>query len=181
MGSSPYTVNYQFNAQSGYAATSDTSTLTVTPLALTATINASNKVYDSTTAAIVTPSLSGVINGDSVTLVDGTSTFASQNVGTWLVTDTGITLSGADMDNYTVNNSATDTAKITREPLTITAVFNSKTYDATTSRVDLADDHVGKPARLRHSRLHREVWLKGRGYGREVDSERGDGRRQRRQ
>jgi hypothetical protein len=134
---SPYTVNYQFNAQSGYAATSGTGTLTVTPLALTATISASNKAYDSTTAATVTPSLTGVINGDDVSLVDGTSTFSSQNVGTWTVTDSGISLSGSGADNYTVNSTATDTAKITALPLTITAVYNSKAYDGTTSAAAL--------------------------------------------
>lgn len=132
--SSPYyTITYKFDAQAPYMAATSTGTLTVTPLALTATITASNKVYDGTTAAVDTPSLTGVINGDSVTLVDGTATFATRNVGTQTVTDSGITLSGSGAGNYSVNSSATDTAKITVEPLTITAVLNSKTYDGTNS------------------------------------------------
>jgi hypothetical protein len=118
---------------SDYSVTLTPGTLTVTPKALTATITADNKVYDGTTAAVDHPALTGVINGDIVTLVDSTATFASKNVGTWTVTDSGITITGADADNYTVISMATSTANITPRAITVTAAPNSKTYDGTTA------------------------------------------------
>ena len=85
------------------------------PIALTATITADDKPYDGTLDAVDHATLgSGVINSEDVSLVDGTATFASKNVGTQTVTDTGLSLTGADAGNYTVNSTATATATISR-------------------------------------------------------------------
>ena len=64
-------------------------------------VTASNKTYDGSTAAALTGgTLSGVINGDTVTVVAGTGSFASANVGTWAVTATGYGLGGTHAGNY---------------------------------------------------------------------------------
>ncbi len=133
VANSPYSVSYDFAAQGNYLAANGSSKLTISPKPLTASIAADDKVYDGTISATVTPTLNGVINGDYVTLVDGMSTFASRNVGTWTVTDIGITIVGPDADNYTVNSTANSTANITAAPLTISAVSDSKSYDGTVS------------------------------------------------
>src|SRR5205823_6597934 len=83
---------------------------------------------------IASRSLTGVLVGDSVTYSGGTATFADKNVGTGkTVTATGLTLTGTDAANYSVNTTATTNANITAAPLTITAVTDSKTYDGTVS------------------------------------------------
>jgi len=70
-----------------------------------------------------------VISGDNISYVGGTATFADKNVGTGkTVTATGLSLSGTDAGNYTVNSTATALADITPAPLTIRADNKSKIY-----------------------------------------------------
>ncbi|MBI1761329.1 MAG: hypothetical protein HYR56_07835 [Acidobacteria bacterium] len=117
------------------ANTSTTTTANITPLALTGSITADNKVYDGTTAAtIATRTLSGVVGSDAVSYVGGTATFADKHAGNGkTVTATGLSLSGGDAGNYTVNSTAATTANITKRGLTITALTNTKIYDGTIS------------------------------------------------
>lgn len=104
--------------------------LSINPLAVTGSVAVASKVYDGTTAATITGrSLTGVINGDDVTLSGGTATFADKNVGNGkTVTVTGLTLSGSKAANYTVNTIAITTADITSWPVTVTADAKSKAY-----------------------------------------------------
>jgi filamentous hemagglutinin family protein len=103
---------------SNYQITYDTGTQTITPASLTISgMTANNKVYDNTTAATVNNSadtMNGVVAGlnngggtsDVVTLggTSGTSgTFSSANTGTWTVTGSGLSISGADAGNYTLS------------------------------------------------------------------------------
>ena len=113
--------------------TVNSTTANITPKPLTGSITVLDKVYDETDAAtIATASLSGVVTGDDVAYVldvGGTVTFASIGVGTGIeVTATGMTLTGSDAGNYTVNPTATTTADINPAPLTITPNNQSKTY-----------------------------------------------------
>ncbi|WP_371373374.1 beta strand repeat-containing protein [Sporomusa aerivorans] len=118
------TLNGLYSNQQGYDISYD-GTLTITPAALTVTnLTANNKVYDGTTAATVSGTLTGTIYGsDAVTLGDGT--FSDKNAGTGKTVT--VTLAGADAANYTV--STTTTADITQAALTVTANSASKTYD----------------------------------------------------
>jgi hypothetical protein len=105
--------------------------LTINALPLAPAFTASNKTYDGTTAAtIATRTLAGTIIGaDVVSLTGGTATFASANVGTWTVTGSGFTLTGAAAANYYLTpTTATTTASITPAPLTITANNASRPY-----------------------------------------------------
>jgi len=116
------------------ANTTATTTANVTPaslgLSLTAGITAADKVYDGTTAATITGrSLLGVIGGDDVSLIGGTATFDTKNVGTAkTVTATGLTLVGPDAGNYTANATATTAATITPAQLLYLADSASRAY-----------------------------------------------------
>ena len=125
-----YTVTFQFAA-----------TGTITPKGLNVTgASAENKEYDGTTDATVSisgASLEGIISGDTVTLGGSTTgTFEDKHVGSGkvvYVSTTGLTLGGADADNYSVATADNATADITVRLLTVTAVNNSKVYDGTTA------------------------------------------------
>ena len=114
---------------------SATTTADITALGITGSITAANKVYDATHVATITErTLSGVLGTDVVSYSGGAASFDTKNVGTGkTVTGTGLTLSGADAGNYTVNSTATTTADITPAALAINAVTDSRVYNGTTS------------------------------------------------
>jgi YDG domain len=67
---------------------------------------AANKVYHGATAATTAiRSLSGANGGDVASLSGSTTTFSSANVGTWTVTGTSFTLTGAAACNYSLASS----------------------------------------------------------------------------
>jgi hypothetical protein len=115
-------------------------TANITPAPLTVTgINASDKVYDQTTTAVLntnSATLVGVFNGDTVTLnaAGATGTFASQDVGSGItVTVAGLILSGAQAGDYSLTQPTTS-ANITPAPLTVTGITaGNKVYDRTTT------------------------------------------------
>lgn len=97
----------------------------------------SDKVYDGTADASITSAgtVSGIADGDDVTIVSGTAAFDDKNVGTAkTVTFSGFSLSGNDASNYNlVSQPSAVTADITAREITIngTAVKPSKVYDST--------------------------------------------------
>ena len=113
-----------------------TTTANITPLGITGSITAANKVYDGTTlATIATWWLTGVIGADTVTLTGGAATFDTKDTGTGkTVTDTGLTLGGAQAANYSLSNpTETATANVTARSISGTITAAGKTYDGTTS------------------------------------------------
>ena len=125
-----------------YTLTQPSTSASVTAKTLTVTgITANNRVYDATTDAydqLVTSSaaLSGVVNGDTVSIsVAGINgTFASKTVGnSKAITITGITISGADADNYALTQPTTS-ANITLKTLTVAGITaNNKVYNGSTA------------------------------------------------
>jgi hypothetical protein len=114
-------------------------TVSVDPKTLTVTgITANAKVYDGATAATLNFSaaaLVGVVGSDVVNLVTGgyTADFNTKHVGTAkAVTVSGLTLAGANAGNY-VLTQPTSSGNITKRPIKIGAVTDTKIYDATTS------------------------------------------------
>ncbi|KAB1158224.1 YDG domain-containing protein, partial [Flavobacterium luteum] len=106
----------------------------ITPVALTVTgITADNKQYDGNTDAAINKggaALSGVLSGETagvlLSTAGATGTFDTKDVGTGkVVTINGLTISGANASNYSINPTAT-TANITPRTLTITAINQSK-------------------------------------------------------
>jgi hypothetical protein len=106
--------------------TAATTSANIAPRALTATATGVNKVYDGTTTATVTFADNRVA-GDVLTVSDTAASFANKNAGTAKpVSVTGISVSGTDAANYTVNPTATTTADITPAPLIIRADDKSR-------------------------------------------------------
>jgi len=103
-----------------------TTTANITPKAIVGSITAANKVFDgSTVAAIASRVLTGALLSDTVNYVGGTATFDTAAVGTNKeVIATGLTLSGADAGNYTVNSMATSTADV----LPVATISNRRVF-----------------------------------------------------
>src|SRR5207248_2666412 len=73
-----------------------TTTANITPLGITGSFTAQNKVYDGNNSATVLASeLTGVLVGDTVTLAGGTATFADKNAAVGKT----VTLSGATLSS----------------------------------------------------------------------------------
>lgn len=136
------------NSYSGNITLSSTSATTVTVAIPSSTVSAKaltitgltggTKVYDGNTTATVTgtATLSGVVNGDSVTLGGSPAyTFATKAVGTGkAITVTGYSISGTGSGNYTVTQPTGLTGTVTAKSVTVTgATVTTKTYDGTTA------------------------------------------------
>ena len=93
---------------------------------------ADNKVYDTTTTASL--SFKGTpTDASAVTLVPGTATFDTKDVGdSKTVTYDGYSLGGVSTDLALYSADGTDTASITPAQLTVSATGQNKVYDATT-------------------------------------------------
>ncbi len=129
--------NYQL------ASTSAATTADITTRTLMVSATGVNKVYDGTTAATVTLS-DNRVSGDDLTASNTTAEFADKNVGTGkTVSVSGISVTGADVGNYTVNTTATTAADITARTLTVSATGVNKVYDGSAAAtVTLMDDRI---------------------------------------
>jgi hypothetical protein len=120
------------NNGNNYHVTFGTATGSITPATAVVSATGQNKVYDGTTDASTTLSVSGNVGGDILTAVD-TAKFVSKDVADNIEVDvTGITISGAPAGDYLYNTTASTTANITPASLSITANDASKTYGTTT-------------------------------------------------
>lgn len=134
---SPYAIsiaNGTLASSAGYAfgTPSSTGMLTVTPKTLTITgVTAAGKDYDGDDDADLSGgALDGVVGSDDVEFTAGAGVFASKNVGTWVVTATGYTLSGSDAANYELTQPTVANATISAKTLTLTGVSAAgKDYD----------------------------------------------------
>ncbi len=125
------------NFSEGTAFGASTGTLaggqTVTPASLTIKASTNTKNYDSTTTAAATPTVTGLVSGDTVTGMTEVYTDANAGTGKTLRV-TGYSVSdGNGGNNYTVTTASDATGVINKAPLTITAVFNSKPFDGNTT------------------------------------------------
>jgi hypothetical protein len=123
--------NYQ--TDSGASATA-----TITPLTLSASAVAQNKVYDGTSQAQVSGVVTGVLGSDVVSVTSTSSTFASKNVvrdaaglpAKQTVNVAGLMLAGTDAGNYNLASAtATSTATITPKALSASGAVANKVYD----------------------------------------------------
>lgn len=112
---------YMAAADVSYTLVVDPATLTLTGAAVT------DKVYDGTTAATITGTLSGVIFPDDVTFT-GTGTFASANVANGIGVTAAITLGGANAGNYTLTQPTGLTGNITPASQTVFFSFPSSVF-----------------------------------------------------
>jgi hypothetical protein len=108
-----------------------TTTANITPATLHVSATGQDKVYDGTATATVSLS-DDRLAGDQLDTSDASASFGDKHVGTGkTVTVSGISVSGTDAGNYTVNGTATANADITARALSVSAVTDSKTYDGT--------------------------------------------------
>jgi len=109
-------------------------TLTITPKELTlANAAASDKIYDGNSNAMITGTLSGIVNSDNVTFT-GSGNFATTSVAENINVAAIITLGGSAAANYTVAQPTGLTASITVKALTLSGLtVSDKVYDKTTS------------------------------------------------
>ena len=126
-----YTVN-DGNGGKDYTVVAKTATGTITPAALTITAGTNTKVYDGTTTASATPTVTGLFSGDTATALK--EAYLSKDVkgtnGSTLQV-TGNTINdGIGGKDYTVTLK-TAAGTITGAGLTINATTMSKVYDGT--------------------------------------------------
>ncbi|KLD71219.1 hypothetical protein Y886_42435, partial [Xanthomonas hyacinthi DSM 19077] len=114
--------NYTFN-------TSAQTTGNITPLAISGSIVADDRVYDRTTGAATHGSLSGVLDGDVVDYTSTTGSFQDKNVGNGKTVDVSGVVGGADAGNYVVTSNTTTTANITPATIVVGATASDKMYD----------------------------------------------------
>ena len=122
-----------------------TSTASITPRPLAASVTAADKPYDGNTNATVNVgTLTNLVAGDEVTLAGATGTFGSksgerpQDVASGKPVTVVFNFSGADALNYTAPTgpTASTTASITPRTLTLAGVNAAdKTYDGGTAAV----------------------------------------------
>ncbi|WP_443750099.1 YDG domain-containing protein [Asticcacaulis solisilvae] len=126
-----YTVD-DGNGGGNYAVTTVTAAGSIARAALTLTAVTDTKTYDATTASSGTVAVSGLLGSDTVT--GATQAFDSRNAGTrTLAVDSGYAVNdGNGGANYTVTTQ-TASGAIARAALTLSAVSDTKTYDATTA------------------------------------------------
>ena len=110
-----------------------TTTAKITAKSLTVTASGSNKIYDGSIPATVSLGLTGKVSGDVVLPTYTTANFNDKTVANGkLVFVSGISVSGTDKDNYSINTTATTTANVTLKSLTVTATGIDKVYDGLT-------------------------------------------------
>jgi len=117
-----------------YTLIQPTATANISAASLTPSIASANKFYDGNDAAAITDrSLIGTIyNSDEVSLVGGTATFDGINVGSHMVTATGLALSGGQATNYVLSAvSASTNANITAASVTVVVADASRGYGDT--------------------------------------------------
>ncbi|PTQ87506.1 YDG domain-containing protein, partial [Agitococcus lubricus] len=110
----------------------DTATADITVKTISGTVTAENKVYDGKTNATVSGSLLDVIAGDDVQL-SSTGQFATKDVGSNKTVTLTNQLSGADLNNYSIQLNDTATADITVKTISGMVTAENKVYDGKTN------------------------------------------------
>ncbi|MGI5831150.1 MAG: YDG domain-containing protein [Thermoguttaceae bacterium] len=129
-----YTV-YVSVTRPGFGTQVQTGTVTISKRLVDVSVSADSKVYDGTLTAVGTSTLSGVVDGDDVTLLGGSFLFDTCVAGTnKKVTFEGYLLTGSDSSNYTISSSSVSTtASIYKKALMVVgSTVDDKVYDGTT-------------------------------------------------
>ncbi len=106
---------------------------TIAKATLTITARPNTKTYDATTTAAAIPTVSGLLNGDSITGLAEVYSSAAAGSSKVLSVSAFTIQDGNGGNNYAVIFVANSAGVVSKAPLTITATQGSKTYDATLS------------------------------------------------
>ena len=121
-----------------YLVSVQNATADITPKVLTATVTAPDKVYDGSTTAAPTLSISAGLVGSETVSATGTASFNSKDVLTAnLVTVNSTALvdgrNGGLASNYSLAAGQTAAASITAKALSVTVTATNKVYDGSTT------------------------------------------------
>jgi hypothetical protein len=130
-----YPIRYQIfdEKNHNYIITMIEGTFTIEPKAITiSNLSANDKIYDGTTDATGTITISGILLEDDVQAA-GTFTFVDKNAGASKALNvTEITLTGDSRNNYTIAATASTTATISKRSLDLSSfTAGGKVYDST--------------------------------------------------
>ncbi len=146
-GSYAVTVNLTGSAEYEALTGLSLGTLVINKAPVTVSIACTGKVYDGNNAATVTYTVNGKLGSDVVTASGTAATYSDKNAGTGkAVTASGITLSGAAVNNYRLTGStAATTASITKVPLTGGTIKagRSRDYDGTAKLTGIPVTYAG--------------------------------------
>jgi len=120
-------------AAGNYTLIQPTTTASITARSITVTAASNTKVYDGTTSAAATPTITAGTLGTGDTAAFNES-YDTRNVGLGkTLTVAGVVNDGSGGNNYAVTFVSNTTGMITARALTVTAASNTKVYDGTTS------------------------------------------------
>ncbi len=105
--------------------------LAVTPAPLSITAQTNSKVYDGTTSATATPTVSGLVGTDRVTALAEVYSDKNSGASKTLSVSAYTINDGNNGNDYIVTNINNTTGIVGKASLTITATANAKTYDST--------------------------------------------------
>jgi hypothetical protein len=144
----PYAISQGTLKNSNYTITYNSDNFVISPLGITGnfTVDATREYDGGTLSNITGRTLNGVLGTDDVTLSGGIANYDNKNVGIGkTVTLTGMSLTGTQAGNYSLNSVATTTANITVRTLHLSNfAADSKLYDGTTTATGIGfnDDRV---------------------------------------
>lgn len=123
-----YTVDYTYTSgDTNYLSTTGTVGLTVTQAPLTVDVNNATRAYGAADPTF-TGTVTGVVNGDTLTVTYSTTATATSPVGTYLIT---ATVTGANSGSYIQTiNAGTLTITQAATPLVVTVNNASRAYGA---------------------------------------------------
>jgi Family of unknown function (DUF6288)/PA14 domain/Bacterial Ig-like domain (group 3)/YDG domain/Bacterial Ig domain/HEAT repeats len=137
LGNRSITATYEGNGTyTGSISPQLTYVMTPRPLTISG-VTAGNKIYDGNAVAALSGGTfsGGVVGGETVTVVPGSGSFASANVGTWAVTATGYALGGTHAGNYLLAaQPIVPNASITPRPVHLSG---TRPYDGTSTAAGL--------------------------------------------
>ena len=115
-----------------YTLTNQTIPSVITPKPITVNAITNSRQYDGTTTAAAIPTNSGVASGDTASFIE---TYSNKNFGSGNKTlvPSGVVTDGNGGDNYSYTFVNFLTGTITKLPVVVDAVDNTKVYDGTTT------------------------------------------------
>lgn len=129
------TIKAVYSGDAAYNSAEGSAVQTVNAASLNVTATGTSREYNGNNTATVTLNVSGVSAGDDVTVNYTSAAFTDKHAGTGKqIAVSGLGLAGAAASNYQLDAGTLGaTANITRRPITVTAVTDSKVHDGTTA------------------------------------------------
>ena len=126
-----YEVTASFAGNANYTATSANATITINKASATFWITADNKVYDGNDDAVIPNSgVSGLVSDLDVIVTSKNGRFSDKNAGTNKIVTADIEIiGGTNVNNYTINSTASTIADITPKLITGNFTAGNKPYD----------------------------------------------------